>query len=202
MAGEGEASELDGQETARWQAVGSAVRALGESLASGQAIADDVAATFAQLRQIPLDHERILNAMHVPEDAEEYREALAIVLRRIPDGWGRWIGCDRGWYPIITELDAALAQLCPDYEVHQVKEKYGTLRYYAAPCGLHRDHEDDFDRLVDEAEEQSAITCEECGADGQLAENHRWFKTLCSACIEAEAGSGLGRYVPVEPRSS
>ena len=80
--------------------------------------------------------------------------------------------------------------------------KYGTLRYYAAPCGLHRDHEDDFDRLVDEAEEQSAITCEECGADGQLAENHRWFKTLCSACIEAEAGSGLGRYVPVEPRSS
>ena len=121
--GEGEASELDGQETARWQAVGSAVRALGESLASGQAMADDVAATFAQLRQIPLDHERILNAMHVPEDAEEYRETLAIVLRRIPDGWGRWIGCDRGWYPIITELDAALAQLCPDYEVHQIKEK-------------------------------------------------------------------------------
>jgi len=57
-------------------------------------------------------------------------------MMRIPDGWGRCISCDAGWYPIIVELDAALANLDPNYEVQQVKEKYGTLRYYCepAPC--------------------------------------------------------------------
>jgi hypothetical protein len=73
------------------------------------------------------------------------------MLLRIPDGWGRWIGCSQGWNPLITELDAHLAELCPEYELHQVKENYGTLRYYGEPCDQHRDHKDECDKLADEA---------------------------------------------------
>lgn len=43
---------------------------------------------------------------------------------------GRWIGCGKGWYPLLTEANRKLAELFPNYEIHQVKEKYGTLRFY------------------------------------------------------------------------
>lgn len=56
--------------------------------------------------------------------------ALDPILERIPNEFGKWIGCRSGWYPLLLELDARLAAICPEYQVHQVKEKYGTLRYY------------------------------------------------------------------------
>ena len=72
----------------------------------------------------------ILNSMHIPEDAGNHEEDLRKILSRIPDMWGRWISCDKGWYPLIIELDQKLAEIAPDYTLHQVKEKFGTLRYY------------------------------------------------------------------------
>lgn len=71
-----------------------------------------------------------MNSIHVPADAGEHAEALAAMLRRIPDGWGRWIGCGSGWYALIVELDEQLCALLPNYAIHQVKEKFGGLRYY------------------------------------------------------------------------
>ncbi|WP_147381476.1 hypothetical protein [Nocardioides immobilis] len=161
---------------------------------------DDVSATLAQLRQIPLDHERFLNAIHPPRDAGEYANALIGIMKRIPDGWGRWIECDRGWFPLVTDLDSKLAGLCPEYTLHQVKEKYGTLRYYADPCGRHRHIDDDFEELIRQAEAQSAKICEDCGADGNHCRSGRWYRTLCSACIERHLKEGRGRYEPVAPR--
>ena len=78
----------------------------------------------------PNDPESFLNQLHVPEDAGEYEEGLRKILRRIPLRWGRWISCGKGWYPLLIELDQKLAEVFPDYELHQVKEKFGTLRYY------------------------------------------------------------------------
>lgn len=49
---------------------------------------------------------------------------------RIPDGWGRWISCGPGWFELLARAEAELAELCPTFEVHQIKEKYGTLRLY------------------------------------------------------------------------
>ena len=34
------------------------------------------------------------------------------------------------WIPYIEKLDAELEALIPGYEVHQVKDKFGGLRYY------------------------------------------------------------------------
>lgn len=66
----------------------------------------------------------------VPDDAGVHADDLRLVIQRIPREWGRWFSCDKGWYPLIIKLDRELAEIAPDYELHQVKEKYGTLRYY------------------------------------------------------------------------
>jgi hypothetical protein len=51
------------------------------------------------VRQVPIDMERMVDALHVSGDAGEYEAALRALLERIPDGWGRWIQCGAGWYP-------------------------------------------------------------------------------------------------------
>lgn len=81
---------------------------------------------------LDVDYQQLLNAVHVPEDAGEHTEALRGILLRIPDGWGRWISCDSGWYSLIVELDEQLRALLPNYVIHQIKEKFGGLRYYWA----------------------------------------------------------------------
>jgi hypothetical protein len=219
---------------ARWDALADAAK----QVASATDDAEGFHAALNAMRQVGrgIDEQQILNAMHVPKDAGEHSEALRGMLDRIPDGWGRWISCDRGWYPLLVELDQQLRELLPNYELHQVKEKYGDLRYYwesgeeihdpddtepALPPGpgrsatelarWERAHEAWYERLdvyrqtpegqqriadlerrvgraehlVASAEGRASVTCEVCGAAGEL---HRtpgsapWYKTLCPAC--------------------
>lgn len=75
------------------------------------------------------DPRQLIDALDIPEDAGEYADALRGILVRIPNGWGRWISCGRGWYPILAELAAELATLLPRYRVYQVKEKFAGLRF-------------------------------------------------------------------------
>jgi len=106
------------------------VRAIVEAAKNGTLDAEALEAGLAAVAQVPLDTERLLDALHVPDDAGEWREGLERILRRIPDGWGRWISCGPGWYPIVVRLADEIATILPEYEIHQVKEKYGTLRFY------------------------------------------------------------------------
>ncbi|MHA6507964.1 hypothetical protein [Tessaracoccus sp. Y1736] len=188
--------ELTETERAGWKALGSSYRALAEAAAKGDLTEEDVGATLAQTGQIELDPARFTDALHVPEDAGAYAEALEGLLRRIPDGWGRWISCDAGWYPLIVDLDAAMAAIWPTYVVQQVKEKFGSLRFYFDAEGLplevprHRR----LDALLRDAEERSLRTCEVCGADAVLCRRRGWLKTLCAGCRRLEHNRG---YVPV-----
>jgi hypothetical protein len=113
---------------ARWSALADTVR----QMVSATDDAEGFQAACNEMRQLGhgIDHQQILNALHVPEDAGEHAEALRGMLVRIPDGWGRWISCKRGWYPLLVELDEQLRTLLPNYELQQAKEKYGGLRYY------------------------------------------------------------------------
>jgi hypothetical protein len=54
----------------------------------------------------------------------------------------------------------------------QVKEKFGTLRFY-----MNRSSKT-IDDIITEAEEESAVTCETCGKPGRLTTGG-WIKTLC-----------------------
>jgi hypothetical protein len=146
-------------------------------------------AAFRQWTQVGAVYADTRDAIHVPDDAGEYAEGLRRIMRRIPEGWGRWISCGPGWYPIVCELDSVLAQLDPaGFEVRQVKEKFGGLCYY-----VHTERpelRDAFRAAVREAEARSAVTCELCAQPGQLHETGpsgtpgRWVKTLCPACAE------------------
>ena len=138
--------------------------------------------------------------LDVPADAGKYRDALTTVLLRIPDSWSRTISCGAGWYPLIAKLHVKLCDVDIDYEVHQIKEKYGTLRYYAEPQTDDTIIQERFSSLIGEAETQSARVCEWCGNPGQLCmdEKEIWrsYKTLCPQCTTASGDRGH-RYVPV-----
>ena len=62
----------------------------------------------------------------------------------------------------------------------QVKEKFGELRFYMT------NYDDEIDRFIEEAEDLSAITCEECGKSGTLRKINHWLYTRCDACFEKE----------------
>lgn len=123
------------------------------------------------------------DALHLPKDAGEHTIALEAILRRIPDGWGKWISCDAGWYPIIVELDRDLAALDPDYELNQVKEKFGGLRFYAH--SRNPDLREAFAERIKQAEQAAGRTCETCGAPGELHDEFSWIRTLCYQHAEA-----------------
>ena len=95
-----------------------------------------------------------------------------------------------GWYPLVTHIDAQLAQLDPEYELHQVKEKFGGLRYYAHTSSNDDETQSAFWALIDEAEKRSEITCERCGAAATPCRRGSWFKTLCPRCA-ADLGYSL-----------
>ncbi|HWJ49863.1 MAG TPA: hypothetical protein VNR42_02520 [Solirubrobacteraceae bacterium] len=112
----------------RWDALVDATK----QMASATDDPEGFRAAWSAMAQVRhgLDLKQILNAMHVPKDAGEHTDALRAMLVRIPDGWGRWISCSCGWYPLLVELDEQVRALLPNYVIHQVKEKYGGLRYY------------------------------------------------------------------------
>lgn len=84
-----------------------------------------------------------------------------------------------GWQPILDRLEERLNEVAPGYEVCQIKEKFGGLRYYVdLPEGA------DWDAAMDAvlaAEEESFRTCEECGAPGE-SKGPGWIRTLCDPC--------------------
>ena len=102
--------------------------------------------------------------------------------------------CGPGWYDLIEELCDKISVLLDtkypefkteieeedryqgQFQVTQVKEKFGTLRFYVSTAP------DEVFDLIDEAEKKSAITCEHCGNPGSMREHHMWLSTLCDEC--------------------
>jgi hypothetical protein len=88
----------------------------------------------------------------------------------------------KGWSKLINNLYDAK----PKYtNVQQVKEKYGTLRFYVSSAP-----EWYFD-LIDYYEEESSKICEQCGKPGKLRLDRGWYLTLCDDCdrIDKESRS-------------
>jgi len=87
------------------------------------------------------------------------------------------IECREGWLPLITECHERLYAIDKEYEVLQIKEKFGGLRYYFRSS--HRDR-NIMEAIVDEYERKSFETCEICGEHGVPIRTYTsWIKTLC-----------------------
>jgi len=102
--------------------------------------------------------------------------------------WG--IECGDGWFNLLDELCTELNKLNCKIVAEQVKEKFGTLRFYFRVENDETiDKEkanqlwDEANDLVDKADAKSAKTCEICGAEGKPNKNG-WISTLCDSCYE------------------
>lgn len=87
--------------------------------------------------------------------------------------------CRDGWAdiiePIVAELHAFNEKQADEFSIMypmQVKEKFGTLRFYCNGTT------DEVDELIRKAEKQSAVTCETCGKPGELIASS-WLYTAC-----------------------
>ncbi len=88
-----------------------------------------------------------------------------LVLRRLNE-WVRveiWPGDAEPWWP----------------RASQIKEKYGTLRFYMTGGTP------EMYTIVDKAESQSSKTCETCGKPGKLR-GHGWYYTACAKHTKKE----------------
>jgi hypothetical protein len=94
--------------------------------------------------------------------------------------WG--FECGDGWFQILNQLMGNIqhhldwknrdGEVVPQVTLDQVKEKFGTLRFYYTGG-------DDYIRgLVSMAESISGVTCETCGNPGTSTRGG-WIKTVC-----------------------
>lgn len=100
---------------------------------------------------------------------------------------GGWYGCivDDGWKNIVLEADAMLSFIDPNYKINQVKEKFGTLRFYfetEKPYG--KVEHNIMDAIVRAAEFRSTYTCEWCGKYGEIRTDQYYVLTLCDECSD------------------
>jgi hypothetical protein len=85
-----------------------------------------------------------------------------------------------GWFELVKELVINIAKLDVDHKVKvfQVKEKFGTLRFYIDGGN------DKINELISIAEHKSERICEVCGDDGYIDNSKYWVVALCDKCKE------------------
>jgi hypothetical protein len=84
--------------------------------------------------------------------------------------------CGPGWADLLDAVFSWLHAIAPanDWAPSQIKEKYGTLRFY-----WHGDLPDLGDEIIAAAEHLSGHLCEVCGAPGLLHRDGGWWSTRC-----------------------
>lgn len=98
------------------------------------------------------------------------------------------IECGSGWKnlygPVIERINRYNEEHPEDpIQVEQIKEKWGTLRIYvrSAPQEIYD--------LIDEAEQKSQYTCEDCGFQNKekvkIRNTGGWYRTLCERCFNS-----------------
>jgi len=108
--------------------------------------------------------------------------------------WG--FECGDGWFNILNQLMGNIqhhidwknrnGEVVPQVVLDQVKEKFGTLRFYYTGG-------DDYVRgMVTMAEAMSGTTCESCGNPGERTGNS-WIKTICGPCEDKRAADYTAR---------
>lgn len=101
---------------------------------------------------------------------------------------------DRGWDKILIKLDEKLARIDPDYKIYQIKEKFGTLRFYFDTSVYDPELKKRMDKYVQIAEILSSITCEMCGDKANLRRELMWKKTLCDGCYPRKSGYNVRKH--------
>lgn len=111
----------------------------------------------------------------------------------------RGFQCGDGWFdlvyrlcerlePLVRELNSSL-QHSDRFEVLQVKQKFGELRFYVSHDTAAIDAE------IGLAQQKSLSTCENCGLPGTLGNKDGWLLTRCDECLKVGGRSENGGIV-------
>jgi len=115
--------------------------------------------------------------------------------KKILPGYWQSVDVDEGWYQLVLDCDKELTQIDPGYQIVQIKQKFGGLRYYfeSSPLLGTRKAMDD---VVAKYEAVAAVTCEATGNPGVLMKSAGgWVKTLDPEY--ASSASHYGTYAVV-----
>lgn len=98
-------------------------------------------------------------------------------LDNMPDGWRRAFG-EQMCQEIYDELKKF--DYVHNYRIMDIKEKYGTLRWYDAgwPIGAK------IGDIINKYEEMSGHICMLCGAPAKMTDDGGWVYTLCDKCMD------------------
>lgn len=92
-------------------------------------------------------------------------------------------GIHEGWYELVEPLISFVEE--NGGTVLDVKEKFGGLRfYYSEPENYDEDVWNDFERMVNQAEQDSLVTCEYTGKSGKIRKINGWLKCVCDEVYE------------------
>ena len=110
--------------------------------------------------------------------------------------WG--FDCGDGWFNILDQLMGNIqhhidwkqeqkekynrGEGCTQVTLDQVKEKFGTLRFY------YTGGDNVIDGMVRMAESMSGVTCEQCGNPGER-KGGGWVRTMCEPCEDKRAAA-------------
>jgi len=95
--------------------------------------------------------------------------------------------CRDGWFQMISDLSVKLEVICEQAlmkgtliddlpKASQVKEKFGSLRFYLSH-GL-----EGMEELIDKAEDQSENICDMCGVPGDMHTDGGCYRVRCNKC--------------------
>lgn len=90
-----------------------------------------------------------------------------------------------GWYDLLHELSTNLEPLFIADEslyVHQVKEKFGGLRFYISHYPKDLIIREKVSSFINDAQEKSLKTCDICGKPGTLGSPERYY--VSTRCVE------------------
>lgn len=116
------------------------------------------------------------------DEYESYAKRMEARFPKMYSGKYGGFAVGSGWYPLIEKLSEVIqnhidnahrqGKECPQVIVQQVKEKFGTLRFYY-------DGGDEFiSGAVWLAESMTSHLCEKCGGLGSRRDGG-WIRTLC-----------------------
>jgi hypothetical protein len=114
--------------------------------------------------------------------------------------WG--MECGDGWYDLLNELLAKLDYLSNVSGVQvvadQIKEKFGTLRFYYHEVGTASSPViyDIISNVVSVAEKRSESVCEKTGNHGALCSRMGWLRTLSRDEAKKDG------YAPTNPQTA
>jgi|APCry1669193128_1035447.scaffolds.fasta_scaffold12548_6 hypothetical protein len=106
------------------------------------------------------------------------------------------IAVGAGWANILVQLCQNIqhhldwknkdGEIVPQVVVQQVKEKFGSLRFY------YQGGDEYVAGLVSMAESMSGVTCESCGVPGETRRGG-WIRVLCQSCENSREEAKLLR---------